>query len=59
MEKIIEGLDRAVGSSSWADLFPSFGVGHEEFGKSDHRPITVDIEYQVVDQPGVCSKAQV
>jgi hypothetical protein len=42
--KIRERLDRAVSNKKWVDLLPLFGVVNEDFGKSDHRPITVDTE---------------
>jgi hypothetical protein len=42
--RIRERLDRVLATQSWIDLFPNHGVLHEDFGKSDHRPITVDTE---------------
>jgi hypothetical protein len=49
--RICERLDRAVSSSSWADLFLAFGVSNEPFNKSDHRPILIDTDFQQGLQP--------
>ena len=47
MEKgrIRERLDRAVCNQRWNDLFPLAAVIHEDFSRSDHRPIVVDLQY--------------
>jgi hypothetical protein len=42
---IRERLDRVVSNQRWRDKFPRSMVVHEEFWKSDHRPITVVCEY--------------
>ena len=39
-----ERLDRGTGSHAFSSLFPHLAVVHEEFSKSDHRPIVVDTE---------------
>ncbi|KAK1648056.1 hypothetical protein QYE76_065861 [Lolium multiflorum] len=41
---IRERLDRAVCDPRWSAMFPLAGVVHEDFGKSDHRPILIDTE---------------
>jgi hypothetical protein len=43
--RIRERLDRVVANQRWRDKFPMAMVIHEDFWKSDHRPITVDSEY--------------
>jgi hypothetical protein len=41
---IRERLDREVCDPRWSAMFPLAGVVHEDFGKSDHRPILIDTE---------------
>ncbi|XP_071677285.1 uncharacterized protein [Lolium perenne] len=40
-----ERLDRAVCDPRWSAMFPLVGVVNEDFGKSDHRPILINTEY--------------
>jgi hypothetical protein len=43
--RIRERLDRVVANQGWRDKFPMAAVIHEDFWKSDHRPIMADTEY--------------
>ena len=43
--RIRERLDRVVGNQRLSDIFPNMSVLHDEFNKSDHRPILIDTEY--------------
>jgi hypothetical protein len=40
-----ERLDRAVSDQRWNSMFPLAGLIHEDYKKSDHRPITLDSTY--------------
>jgi hypothetical protein len=46
--RIRERLDRAVASDAWNIMHPGALVQHLDYVKSDHRPIMVDTEYQVI-----------
>lgn len=41
-ENILERLDRALASSEWKSLYPTYRVRHLPRFKSDHNPIVVD-----------------
>ena len=43
--RIRERLDRVVSNGSISTLFPHIVVVHEEFSKSDHRPLVLDNEF--------------
>ena len=40
-----ERLDRSVCDPRWAAMFPLAAVINDDFGKSDHRPIVINTEY--------------
>ncbi|XP_071677062.1 uncharacterized protein [Lolium perenne] len=49
--RIRERLDRAVADGNWLMLNPGAKLQHLGFIKSDHRPILLDTEYQVIPPP--------
>ena len=46
--RIRERLDRAVANNSWSVMHPGAIVQHLDFIRSDHRPIMIDTEYQML-----------
>jgi endonuclease/exonuclease/phosphatase family metal-dependent hydrolase len=51
--EIRERLDRALANEAWSLKFPDSNLHHLEYYRSDHRPILMCIEEQIVEKnPG-------
>jgi endonuclease/exonuclease/phosphatase family metal-dependent hydrolase len=46
--RLWQRLDRVVANSAWNAMHPGSVVQHLEYARSDHRPIMLDTDYQIM-----------